>query len=113
MSFLVDIPIYLCAFHRLQNWNRWLRNGYNGCLQFRDEIMALLCAVADSETEEEYEINVDKLKDSVYWENCKGLRDYYARQWEKKYKVNKNSKCEVVLPFQYGMNIIYFWGPIS
>ena len=49
-----DSVVYLCAFHRLQAWLRWLVNTKNGVSNYQTYCMALLRAVGDVKTEDEY-----------------------------------------------------------
>ncbi|XP_053391067.1 uncharacterized protein LOC128553892 [Mercenaria mercenaria] len=65
----------------MQSWDRWLRTGTNGCQQFREEIMKLLCNVAKARSESEYEESVSILKNSEYWKENKNLSTWFQKQW--------------------------------
>ena len=49
-----DSVVYLCAFHRLQAWLRWLVNTKNRVSNYQTYCMALLRAVGDAKTEDGY-----------------------------------------------------------
>lgn len=82
-----DSVVYLCTFHRLQAWLRWIVNGRNGVADFRDQCMSLLRAVGESRTEEEYMRNLARLQKSHVWSRFPNLRNYYTQQWAPKKKV--------------------------
>ena len=42
--------IFLCSFHRLQAWLRWLVNGKNGVSQYKDQCMSILHSLGESKT---------------------------------------------------------------
>ena len=80
--------IFLCSFHRLQAWLRWLVNGKNGVSQYKDQCMSILHSLGESKTEDEYTKNLLRLQKSHVWSRFLNLRNYYTQQWAPKKKVN-------------------------
>ena len=80
--------IFLCSFHRLQAWLRWLVNGKNGVSQYKDQCMSILRSLGESKTEDEYTRNLLRLQKSHVWSRFPNLRNYYTQQWAPKKKVN-------------------------
>ena len=80
--------IFLCSFHRLQAWLRWLVNGKNGVSQYKDQCMSILCLLGESKTEDEYTRNLLCLQKSHVWSRFLNLKNYYTQQWAPKKKVN-------------------------
>ena len=76
--------IYLCGFHRLQAWLRWLVNTKNGVSGHKDHLISLLCNIADATTEEKYTSTLLKLQKSHIWSKHVKLRNYYMQQWAPK-----------------------------
>ena len=62
-----DCRVWLCDFHREQAWHRWLVSTNNGMKDHKVEATNLLRNIADSQSEEELQKNVDKLKSSEIW----------------------------------------------
>ena len=79
--------VYLCGFHRLQAWLRWLVNTKNGVSSYKDYTMGLLRAVAEAKTEENYTRALMALQKSHVWTRFPNLRNYYSQQWAPKKKV--------------------------
>ena len=46
--------VYLCNFHLLQAWLRWLVNMKNGVAAYKDYCLSLLRSIAESKMEGEY-----------------------------------------------------------
>ena len=80
--------IFLCSFHRLQAWLRWLVNGKNGVSQYKDQCMSILHSLGESKTEDEYTRNLLRLQKSHVWSRFPNLRNCYMQQWAPKKKVN-------------------------
>ena len=80
--------IFLCSFHRLQAWLRWLVNGKNGVAQYKDQCMSILRSLGESKTEDEYTRNLLRLQKSHVWSRFPNLRNYFTQQWAPKKKVN-------------------------
>ena len=76
--------IYLCGFHRLQAWLRWLVNTKNGVSGHKDYIITLFRNIADSMTEEKYSSALLKLQKSHIWSKHVKLCNYYTQQWAPK-----------------------------
>ena len=76
--------VYLCAFHRLQAWLRWLVNTKNGVAAHKDQLLALLRKIADSTTEAGYTSSLVRLQRSPLWSKHAKLRNYYTQQWAPK-----------------------------
>ena len=76
--------IYLCGFHRLQAWLRWLVNTKNGVSVHKDKILSLMRNVADATTEVQYTAALVKLQKSPFWSKSLKLRNYYTQQWAPK-----------------------------
>ena len=94
-----DSVVYLCTFHRLQAWLRWIVNGRNGVADFRDQCMSLLRAVGESRTEEEYMRNLARLQKSHVWSRFPNLRKYYTQQWAPKKKVIMYLRTQSLITF--------------
>ena len=76
--------VYLCGFHRLQAWLRWLVNTKNGVSGYKDQLLGLLCNIANATTEEKYTSLLLKLQKSYLWSKHSKLRNYYMQQWAPK-----------------------------
>ena len=76
--------VYLCGFHRLQAWLRWLVNTKNGVSVYKDQILSLMRNIADSNTEARYMSSLVKLQKSYFWSKSLKLRNYYTQQWAPK-----------------------------
>ena len=76
--------VYLCAFHRLQAWLRWLVNSKNGVSSYKDQLITLLRNIADATTEERYTSAVLRLQKSHIWSKHVKLCNYYMQQWAPK-----------------------------
>ena len=86
-----DSVVYLCAFHRLQAWLRWLVNTKKGLSNYQTYCMALLRAVGDAKTEDAYTKALMALQKSHVWSRFPNFRNYYSNQWAPKKKVNTMS----------------------
>ena len=71
--------IYLCGFHRLQAWLRWLVTSVH-----KDKILSLMWNIADATTEVQYTVALVKLQKSPFWSKSLKLRNYYTQQWAPK-----------------------------
>ena len=85
-----DSVVYLCAFHRLQAWLRWLVNTKNGVSNYQTYCMALLRAVGDAKTEDGYTKALMVLQKSHVWSRFPNFRNYYTNQWAPKKKVKRS-----------------------
>ena len=62
--FFLDSKVLLCDFHREQVWERWLNLVANGMRAFKEMALCMLRRIADSETEESFQINLNFLFNS-------------------------------------------------
>ena len=85
-----DSVVYLCAFHRLQAWLRWLVNTKNGVSNYQTYCMALLRAVGDAKTEDGYTKALMVLQKSHVWSRFPNFWNYYTNQWAPKKKVKRS-----------------------
>ena len=81
--------VYLCHFHMLQAWLRWLVNKKNGVAPYKDYCLSLLRSVAESKTTDEYTKCLMNLEKSHVWSSYPSLRNYFTQQWVPKKKVTK------------------------
>ena len=84
-----DSIVYLCAFHRLQAWLRWIVNTKNGVSNYQTYCMGLLRAVGDTKTEDAYTKALMELQKSHVWSRFPNYRNYYTQQWAPKKKVTR------------------------
>ena len=84
-----DSVVYLCAFHRLQAWLRWLVNMKNGVSNYQTYCMGLLRAGGDAKTEDTYTKALMDLQKSHVWSRFPNFRNYYTQQWAPKKKVTR------------------------
>ncbi|CAC5422337.1 unnamed protein product [Mytilus coruscus] len=80
----VDIGtlVYLCDFHRVQAWNRWLKASCHKISQSqKDPLMQLMKAIADSDSKDQLDENINELKDNPEWKT----NDYLEQWFETKY----------------------------
>ena len=59
--------VYLCGFHRLQAWLRWLVNTKNGVSSHKDQVLGLLRNIAEATTEDKYTTALLRLQKSHIW----------------------------------------------
>lgn len=86
---LTEAELYLCEFHRKQAWKRWLKRTENGVYkQEQEAAYAMLCNVADQETEAGYNAAVERMRGNPLWLRNGKLQEYYKTVWEPKYKVS-------------------------
>ena len=57
--------VYPCDFHRAQAWERWTSKTANGVSPSKEEVLAKLRLVANSETEAIYQQRVRDLRSPV------------------------------------------------
>ena len=76
--------VYLCSFHRLQAWLRWLVNSKNRVSSYKEQLITLLQNIADATTEERYTSAVLRLQKSHIWSKHVQLCNYYTQQWAPK-----------------------------
>ena len=76
--------VYLCGFHRLQAWLRWLVNTKNGVSSHKDQVLGLLRNIAEATTEDKYTTALLRLQKSHIWSKHAKLQNYYTQQWAPK-----------------------------
>ena len=104
-----DSVVYLCAFHRLQAWLRWLVNTKNRVSNYQTYCMALLRAMGDAKTEDGYTKVLMALQKLHVWLWFPNFRNYYTNQWALKKKVEKYHGALLYKYFSWvGGGTIYF-----
>ena len=91
-----DSVVYLCAFHRLQAWLRWIVNTKNGLSNYQTYCMGLLRAVGDAKTEDAYTKALMALQKSHVWSRYPNFRNYYSNQWAPKKEGKHNERVGVI-----------------
>lgn len=78
-----EARVLLCDFHRLQAWWRWIRLGVHGVpVNRQKELFALMCAIADAQTEEQFELCVRALRGhDLYTQAGSQVPAYLERHW--------------------------------
>ncbi|KAL5022779.1 hypothetical protein ScPMuIL_001934 [Solemya velum] len=82
LSLLITLPqsdVYTCDFHREQAWQRWLKK--RDYKDSKEEILTLLRSIAESESEEDYETSVEKLRSSQHYTRHKELENWLEKFW--------------------------------
>ena len=77
----IDCTVYLCDFHRLQAWQRWVGTGSHGVLGVKDEVMSRLKLVAKSPTTDAFDKSIKELKNSNVWMTSAALREWFEKKW--------------------------------
>lgn len=73
---------YICDFHRLHAWQRWVRKSKNGLTQNeREELMHYLKKIADAKTKEDYEDAVEELRDLPLYDEKENVQKYIENTW--------------------------------
>lgn len=86
---LLDSQVLLCAFHREQAWVRFFNKGSSKFCDkekehhagTRNQILMLLRKVAESSTEEEYNMNVEKLKQHPSYTGNRSIKAFIEDHW--------------------------------
>ena len=74
----LDSVVYLCAFHQLQAWLRWIVNTKNGVSSYQTCCMGLLRAVGDVKMEDAYTKVLMDLQKSHIWSRFLNFCNYYT-----------------------------------
>ena len=90
---MLESTVYICDFHRLQAWQRWLNTSSHGLVQGKEEVLALLKNLAKAPTETAYEKALQSLKESQYWKTNSDLRNWFEKMWLCEIKVNERKIC--------------------
>ncbi|KAL1257527.1 hypothetical protein QQF64_010771 [Cirrhinus molitorella] len=78
--------VLLCDVHREKAWTEWTRKKDNGVTS-QEEVLKLLQAIADSQTNEEFETNTVTLQQHPDWQSNEKLRSFvstwlvHAEKW--------------------------------
>ena len=73
---------YICDFHRLQAWQRWVRKTKNGLtLVEQEELMQNLKKIANAKTKEEYEDAVEELREVPLYKEKENVKKYIENTW--------------------------------
>lgn len=59
--------VFLCDFHREQSWTRWVSKTDNGVGESKDKVLAMLRRCAHSCWEDQFEVALESLTNSVEW----------------------------------------------
>ena len=59
-------------------------NTKNGVSGYKDQLLGLLCNIADATADEKYTSSLLKLQKSHLWSTHSKLRNYYTQQWAPK-----------------------------
>ncbi|KAL5021712.1 hypothetical protein ScPMuIL_000867 [Solemya velum] len=78
-SVFTGSDVYTCDFHREQAWQRWLKK--RDYKDSKEEILTLLRSIAESESEEDYETSVEKLRSSQHYTRHKELENWLEKFW--------------------------------
>ena len=91
--FFLDSKVLLCDFHREQAWERWLNLVANGMTAVKEEALCMLRRIADSETEESFQINLNFLFKSNLWNDDQHgkFKNWMNNVWLPCYQVCKIS----------------------
>ena len=81
---LPETGVYLCGFHRLQAWLRWLVNTKNGVSGHKDQVLGLLWNIVKATTKDKYMTDLLRLQKLHIWSKHVKLRSYYTQQWAPK-----------------------------
>lgn len=73
--------VYLCDFHRLQCWDRFLRTSKNGLTEHREKTFSMLRNIGEACTEDDYDKAYQVLVQSYVWNKDSVLSDYIHREW--------------------------------
>jgi maltodextrin utilization protein YvdJ len=79
---VLDTTSLICDFHRLQAWNRWLVKATNGVSKQDAQILKRqLKRLADSCSQQDFEINFANLKESDEWKRHRNFQNYMNQTW--------------------------------
>jgi len=100
---MLECTVYICDFHRLQAWQRWLNTSSHGLVQGKEEVLALLKKLAKAPRETAYETALQSLKESQYWKTNSDLRNWFEKKWLCENKVNEREIYEL---FHYVTSVL-------
>ena len=98
--------VYLCDFHRLQCWDRFLRTTRNGLVSHRETTFKLLRSIGESCSEEEFSDNLEALHESYVWNKDRRLSEYYNREWAGKEEVSFVDTSKIFIIFHMSTSSI-------
>lgn len=73
--------VFLCDFHREQSWTRWVSKTDNGVGESKDKVLAMLRRCAHSCSEDQFEVALESLTNSVEWKANARLRNWFTKTW--------------------------------
>ena len=77
-----NASVYICDFHRIQAWNRWVRSGKSGLDSQQQEILiALLQRVATAREASAHKTAVAKLRNAALYKTNKHVQEYVENVW--------------------------------
>ncbi|XP_062621423.1 uncharacterized protein LOC134283018 [Saccostrea cucullata] len=76
-----DCSQFLCKFHIIQAWKRWLSRGENKLTGEKDAVLEHLKSIADSATKDDYHNNVQNLMDTNMWNENEHFQNYINNSW--------------------------------
>lgn len=82
--------VFLCDFHREQAWERSTTKSANGVSYKKEEVLAKLWLIANSETEEIYQERGHTFRESSVWKENNHVREWFENHWLKEHKVSGN-----------------------
>lgn len=75
----LDSRVFMCDFHRIQAWNRWLKTRTNGSSAHHIEIISILKRIGAAATLEKFREAEEELKSNAHFQKAPRLRKYYGR----------------------------------
>ena len=77
-----EATAYICDFHRLQAWQRWVRKSKNGLNSLeQEELLAHLKRVANASTRKAYDLAVASLKNLSLYKEKANVQKYVDNVW--------------------------------
>ena len=74
--------MYICGFHRIQAWIRWVRSGKSGLDSQQQEILIpLLQRVATANEASAHKTAVAKLRNAALYKTNKHVQEYVENVW--------------------------------
>lgn len=74
----IQTRVFICAFHRIQAWDRWLRKRKCLTSEERTTLEKMLREVADQHTTLGYQLKLDNLKKHSAYHK---IQQYLERHW--------------------------------
>lgn len=74
----IDSRVFMCDFHCIQSWNRWLKTKTNGSLDHYYEIISILKRLGSATTIEQFKKVQNELYANDHFKKSKRLQKYYG-----------------------------------